>query len=142
MTVLLDDGVEDDADANLARVKAQTRVRRSAAKAGQAVGLWATFARQNLDRLALLEDFDPAWIDEAHEVSRELLRLNPVDLNASSPPPDPFEVRDRFFSLVDAELRALQAKARYVVRDEPQTAARFVSDYRRQRRRPDAAPTE
>lgn len=134
LTFVMDDGVEDDGDAQVARLRRTTaKAKGSAAAVGGLLGVWVALARLHQERLGALADFDPALLDEGERLSRALLSLGPLEERPA--PPFPWaKLRAGLYTLAQRELQALRRVVEHAYRHHDEVLRRFVSAERRRRR--------
>ncbi len=134
---LLDDDVDEPADAQLAQLKdfhAQDGQRSSAL--AQALRNYATLARQLKDRIVTIDDdFDPAKIDEALTLADDLAKGDPAEAIASSTEAqEATRTRNRMLVLLTDRVNAVRRAASHVFRHHPEIAREATSTYDRRRR--------
>jgi hypothetical protein len=138
---VLDDGVDERADAQLRHLRRITaKEGGSRAGVGSALNTWVFFAREQRERLSLLEDFDFALLDEAETLRSELLGLvsvKPVGLREALPWA---RVRGALYTLALREMQALRRVVERAYRHHGDTLRRFASAERRRRRARAGAP--
>ncbi len=132
---LLDDGVRDDRDAQLARVEAAHEGDPDGADAlALALEDFAGLASLHRERLDGLGGFSVALLDEARAIAEEL-RLRPPSPNGTTlEARAALELRNRFLLLLTERVAAVRAAARFVFRNEPVIARQATSAYERKRR--------
>jgi hypothetical protein len=133
---LLDDGVEEPADQQLAAIQefhAQTGQRSSSLH--QALSDYAALAASLKDRLIEVDsDFDAALVGEAKQLAKTLATA------PAQPPPDPTAARDAtlirngMLSLLMERLGRMRRAARRVFERHPEILREVTSTYERRRR--------
>jgi hypothetical protein len=133
LSFLLDDDIDEPADADLAALQATTKAAdKRSATLGQTLVAWGLLAQAERARLIGLQDFDPALIDEAITLGRALTRAKPTATPAER---DALRrLRMGFYTLAYAEVQALRKAASYVYRKHPDIKQRFFSILERKRR--------
>ncbi len=126
---LYDDGVETEEDEQLAALAGEHDDTASMANLSAALYDYARLGQANLDELAKVKVFDPSTLDRALELSQKL--------KVPAPKPDRAELdlRNRFLTLLEAEIQRIRAAAAYLWQDgHPEIYHLFTSGYRRQLR--------
>lgn len=127
----LDDGVEDEHDVKLARVKAAHANDPETADAlALALNDYAALAQEYRDDIDGAGGFSASYIDEAMDLAI-VLREKPersVELN------DPLVLRNKLITLLMQKMNAVRAAARFVYRDRPEIVREATSTYERRRR--------
>jgi hypothetical protein len=134
---LLDDGIEEPADTQLAQLKefhSQDGQRSSAL--AQRLRDYGTLARQLKDRLVEVdEDFEPALIDEAFQLADELSKAPPAQLSASSAEAQAAtRTRNCMLVLLTQRVSKVRSAAGRVFRNHPEILREATSTYERRRR--------
>lgn len=131
-----DDGVEDEGDAQLARIEqAHAHDGNTAAELALALVDFATLAEPHRKDLDGLGDFDPAVIDEAREVSGSLRKLKDAQLSDDADEVKKARLlRDRLGVLLYRRMSRVRAAARFVFRHHPEHQRLATSSYERKRR--------
>jgi uncharacterized alpha-E superfamily protein len=140
LSLVLDDGVDDEDDDALDQLKARRRQETSAHELGRSLLAWAALAERLQARLEDLEGFDPALIDEAKALGAHFLGLSDADPSEGEASAEEGrealrearELRKRFYRLAWDALKELQRKARHVFAHEPAQRARFGSTHQRE----------
>jgi len=135
LTYHFDDGVEDEKDAQLARVEAaHARDPDTALALASSLDDYAALAAPYRKELDGLGGFRAAYIDEARFVAEEL-RSRPERLsmmkNASR---EALLLRNRIVALLAERMSAVRNAARFVFRDRPDVIREVTSTYQRRRR--------
>jgi hypothetical protein len=131
-----DDGVEDEGDAQLAKI-AQTHAHdgNTAADLALALADYATLADPHRKELAGLGDFDDAVIDEARDASVSLRKLKDAQLSDDADKVKKARMlRDRLGILLYRRMSRVRAAARFVFRHHPEHQRLATSSYERKRR--------
>ncbi len=131
---LLDDGVEDDRDKQLAALKAEyadgsVSTDSLAAELSDYAGL----ARQEAEGLEGLGGIELVLIDEAEQLAK-VLRERPT---TASPPENTrraLDLRNRLATLLVARVATVRAAVRFVFRNHPEIAREVGSTYTRRKR--------
>ena len=130
----LDDGRSEDADQDLAALKADHEDdSNSADSLAQALYDYASLAKTLKDRIAGLGGFDVALIDEAFDLAEKLGGVG------AQPSPNKEAtaaklLRDQMASMLQQKMRLVRGAARFVFRGQPQIARQASSAYERRRR--------
>lgn len=135
LTYYFDDGVEDEKDAQLARVEAaHAREPETALALACALDDYAALAAPHRKEIEGLGGFRAAYVDEARAVARAL-REGPAQLsmlkNASR---EALILRNRIVALLAERMNAVRSAARFVFRDRPDIVREATSSYQRRRR--------
>jgi len=133
---LFDDGVEDEGDAQLARViRAHASDGHSAAALALALVDYATLADSHRGELDGLGDFDVALIDEAQEIAASLRKLKDAQLSDDADDVKKARLlRDRLATLLLRHMSRVRAATRFVFRNHPEIKKLATSSYERKRR--------
>ncbi len=135
LVYLLDDGVDDARDVQLAKIDA-AHADSPATQGAIALRLddYARYAKEHEGALRGLGGFDVGDIDEAIALA-SVLRDRPNEPLATSPETRAaLDLRDRFHVLLDQRVEAVRAAARFVFRDHPEIAQNATSRYLRKQR--------
>jgi hypothetical protein len=131
---LLDDGVDDDRDRQLAALKAEHADGSNSTDALAAeLADYAALARQEQKGLEGLGGFDVAMIDEAKSLPR-LLRERPTTPTTPEVTRRALDVRNRIATLLVERMSTVRSAARFVFRNHPEVAREAGSAYSRKRR--------
>jgi hypothetical protein len=132
---LLDDGVEDEKDAQLDKI--------DAAHAGDpesfdalagALDDYAAFAEGHRKEMDGLGGFDAAHLDEARKVAKELRARPAVGATVSEKSRAALALRNKLMVLLVTRMSAVRAAARFVFRGQPEIVREVTSEYERRRR--------
>lgn len=132
---LFDDGVEDERDAQLARVRQANEDTSSSDTLAGALSDYAGLAHAYRDELDGLGDFEVAMIDEARELSTALRARSargPSETTKQSS--TALEWRNRLAVLLAQEVAIVRKSARFVFRHHPQIRREVGSSYERRSR--------
>lgn len=130
-----DDGVEDERDAQLARVKeahAQDGVGQE--DLASALDDFAAVARPYADEMHGVGEFDKALIEEAPRLAATLRERPDVQAEAKTPSRATMQLRNRYAALLVERMGTVRAAARYVFRHHPKVAQEAGSAAERSRR--------
>lgn len=146
LSFVLDDDVEEIADQKLARLKeVESESGESASAVGHLLLSWVSFAREEQGRLAELEDFGAAILDEGEALGARLTKAQAPQVpaavqEAAQERATWMAARRSFFTLVHREVQALRRAADYVYRNHREVRQLFASKTLRRLRKA-SAPT-
>lgn len=132
---LFDDGVEDERDAQLARVRQANEDQSSTDALAGALAEYAGLAEAYRDELDGLGDFDVELIDEAKQLAttiRERSAAGPSETTKQGSAA--LEWRNRLAALLAQEVGRVRKTARFVFRHHPQIRREATSTYERRTR--------
>jgi hypothetical protein len=134
---LFDDGVEDGRDQALAGVVAEHQGDPATPDAlASELDDYAALTSQHRKELDGLGGFDASDIDHAVALARQLREL-PPDAASSAEQQGvraAIELRNRIAALLQQKAALVRSAARFVFRDQPDTARKFTSTYERKKR--------
>lgn len=131
----LDDGIEDEADIQLANLKANHKDDTdSAASLAQALHDYGTLAKPLNEQLQGLGNFDASLIDKALQLADQLGAVSLAPNVRSEEAKNAKYLRDQLSSLLQQKIRLVRAAARFVYRDHPEIYREVTSTYERRRR--------
>lgn len=131
----LDDGVEDDADIQLANIKDDHKDDTdSSSSLAQALHDYGTFAKPLQDELDGLGNFNGAIIDEALALADQLGEVSLTPQARSEQARVAKRQRDQLANLLQSRIRLVRAASRFVFRNHPQINREVTSAYDRRRR--------
>ncbi|AUX46016.1 hypothetical protein SOCE26_075190 [Sorangium cellulosum] len=130
-----DDGVEDEKDAQLARVDAAHADDPQTADAlASALDDYAHLAEPHRDEIDGLGGFESGYIEEAHAVAAAL-RDRPASVAAlAGPARASLDLRNRLAGMLLARMNAVRTAARFVFRNHPEIVREATSAYERRKR--------
>jgi hypothetical protein len=129
---VLDDDVHEPADDALIAAKARQAEDSTRATLIQSLHDFSTIASGIKDRLADLEDFEPALIDEAQALAAKLGASGaPQPGRPANPDVD---LRNRLLTLLDRQVSSVRLASAWVFRNHPQVIRQVSSAYQRRRR--------
>jgi len=133
---LLDDGVDEPFDAQLAQLHDQRRRSDSDASLAGALHAYATLAREPelAQALTELDSFDASLVDEAGRLADALLPAPHPPGYVEPEAQALLATRNQLAHLLQRQLRLIRAAARYVYRHDPAIARQATSTYERRRR--------
>lgn len=133
---LFDDGVQDESDEQLARLREAHPNVDAADRHAAALDDYAVLAEAHRDELGTLGGYDVSVIDEARELAVKLRELPNRSTQSSLSPAqrDAKARRDGFALLLLERMQRVRAAARFVFREHPEVVRRVTSDYERRRR--------
>lgn len=132
---LFDDGVEDERDAQLARVRQANDDTSSTDALAGALAEYAGLAEAYRDELDGLGDFEVAMIDEARELAAAIRdRSAQGTSEAGKQSAAALEWRNRLAGLLAQEVGRVRKAARFVFRHHPQIRREATSTYERRAR--------
>ncbi|XXY52787.1 hypothetical protein WME91_16800 [Sorangium sp. So ce269] len=130
-----DDGVEDEKDAQLARVDAAHADDPQTADAlASALDDYAHLAEPHRDELQGLGGFESGHIDEAHAIAAALRDRPASALALAGPARSAIDLRNRLAGMLLDRMSAVRAAARFVFRNHPEIAREATSAYERRKR--------
>jgi hypothetical protein len=131
---LLDDGVEDDRDKQLAALKTEY-AENSASNDSVAAELsdYAALARREAKGIEGLGGFELSLLDEAETLAQQL-RERPATTSPSENTRQALELRNRIATLLVDRMTQVRAAARFVFRNHPELARQVGSTYARRQR--------
>ncbi|KYF94288.1 hypothetical protein BE17_31030 [Sorangium cellulosum] len=133
---LLDDGVEEPADAQLAAVQEfHADIGQRSSSLHQALSDYATLAESLKARLIEVdEDFDVALIAEAKELARELAAAPAAPPAADSEIKEATRIRNGLLRLLQEKIALVRKAAARVFQRNPEVLREVTSSYERRRR--------
>ena len=132
---LFDDGVEDERDAQLARVRQANDDTSSTDALAAALSDYAGLAEAYRDELDGLGDFDATMIDEAKELATTVHARSAGGASETAPlGASALEQRNRLATLLVQEVARVRKAARFVFRHHPQIRREVTSTYERRAR--------
>ncbi|KYF72391.1 hypothetical protein BE11_39295 [Sorangium cellulosum] len=133
---LLDDGVDEPADAQLAAIQEfHADIGQRSSSLHQALSDYATLAESLKDRLAEVdEDFDVALITEAKELARALAAAPAAPPPADSEVKDATRIRNGLLRLLQDKMGLVRKAAARVFQRNPEVLREVTSSYERRRR--------
>lgn len=134
---LFDDGVNDEYDAQLARLTESHTDTSSHDALALSLEGFATFANGFRDRLAELPEFDAQMLDEALVVANKLREQSAIKLSSSARDRQKqlLSLRNRYVTLLTEKMNTARRAGRFVFRNHPEVARLFTSSYERRKRR-------
>ena len=131
---LLDDGVEDERDQQLAALKAEYADHSTSTDSLAAeLSDYAALARREAKGLEGLGGVELSLIDEAEPLAKQL-RARPTTPAPAENTRRALEVRNRFATLLVERIATVRAGARFVFRNHPAIAREIGSSYVRRKR--------
>jgi hypothetical protein len=135
LAYLLDDGVDDEKDAQLARIDAAHAAdTESFDSLASALDDYGAFAEARRDELDGLGGFDVKHLDEARAVAAELRGRRSVGGTVSEASKAAITLRNKLIVLLTTRMSAVRAAARFVYRGQPEIIREATSEYERLRR--------
>ncbi len=132
---LLDDGIEDEKDAQLDRIDAAHADDPESFDAlASALDDYAAFADVHRKAMDGLGGFDAGHIDEARKVAAELRARPSVGATVSEASRAALALRNKLVVLLMTRMTAVRAAARFVFRGQPEIVREVTSEYERRRR--------
>ncbi|AGP38790.1 hypothetical protein [Sorangium cellulosum] len=133
---LLDDGVEEPADAQLTAIQEfHADIRQRSSALHQALSDYAGLADALKDRLAEVdEDFDVALITEAKELARALAAAPAAPPAADSEVKEATRIRNGLLRLLQEKMALVRKAAARVFQRNPEVLREVTSSYERRRR--------
>lgn len=133
---LFDDGVDDERDAEYARLSESHTDTSSHDALALSLEGFAYYANRFRERLAPLPEFDVAMLDEALTVVESLRAQSAIKLTnaARDRQRQLLSQRNRFVTLLQDKISIARRAARFVFRNHPEVARLFGSAYERKRR--------
>ncbi|MCB9654426.1 MAG: hypothetical protein H6729_09900 [Deltaproteobacteria bacterium] len=136
LAYLFDDGIEDEKDVQLARLRdAHAATGDSVDAIAQELREYATLADRNRQALDGFGGFDAALIDEAAALVRPLLDRPANAAMQTEEARKAIALRNGLLELLQRRVGLVRAAARYVYRHEPATVRKATSAFERRRRR-------
>jgi len=133
---VFDDGVQDDSDLQLERLR--TAFADSASQDAMALALegYAELAGMHADKLGQVDGFDIALIEEARTLAAALRNQSAAALTRTTPDAQrqALSLRNRLLMLLVDRVRRVRRAAQYVFRSNPEVARKFTSAYERRQR--------
>lgn len=130
---LFDDGVEDENDDRLRRVRAAHPDTTAVDALASALDDYAGIAEHHREDLHGLGGFDASMIEEAREIAKGL-RESPDTRGASEEAKRAIALRNNLIGLLNERIGAVRSAARYVFRGHPAIVREVMSAYERRRR--------
>ena len=132
---LLDDGIEDEKDAQLAKIDAAHADDPESFDAlASALDDYAAFADVHRKAMSGLGGFDAGHIDEARKVAAELRERPSLGAAVSEASRTALALRNKLVVLLMTRMSAVRAAARFVFRGQPEIVREVTSEYERRRR--------
>lgn len=131
-----DDGVEDEKDEKLRRIKAShAKIGNSAAALARKLYDYGTLANQYRKALAGMSEFDAGYIDEALGLVEQLQSLPSTGEQAVSPEQrDAIRLRNALVDLLMERVNTVRAAARFIYRGRPAVVRKVTSAHERTKR--------
>jgi hypothetical protein len=132
---LLDDGIEDEKDAQLDKIDAAHADDPESFDAlASALDDYAAFAEGHRKEMDGLGGFDAAHLDEARVVAAELRARPSAGATGSEASRAALALRNKLVVLLMGRMSAVRAAARFVFRGQPEIVREVTSEYERRRR--------
>ena len=133
---LLDDGTDDEKDAQLERLETTYRESRSQDALAAALDDCVALASRHRDELDGLGNFDVALLDEGKQVATQLRERSAARIGVQNPSAErrAQEHRNRLAALLGQRINRVRAAARFVFRSHPEVIREVTSTYERRRR--------
>jgi hypothetical protein len=133
---LLDDGTDDEKDAQLERLETTYRESRSQDALAAALDDYVALASRHRDELDGLGNFDVALLDEGKQVATQLRERSAARIGVQNPSAErrAQEHRNRLAALLGQRINRVRAAARFVFRSHPEVIREVTSTYERRRR--------
>lgn len=132
---LFDDGVEDERDAQLARVRQANDDTGSSDALASALADYAGLAGHYRDELDGLGDFDVALVDEAAVLAKAIRARSATPKGpAAKQAASALELRNRLAALLVQKVASVRSAARFVFRNQPEIRREVSSTYERRSR--------
>jgi hypothetical protein len=132
---LLDDGIEDEKDAQLDKIDAAHADDPESFDAlASALDDYAAFAELHRNEMDGLGGFDAGHIDEARKVAAELRARPAVGATVSEASRAAIGLRNKLVVLLTTRMSAVRAAGRFVFRGQPEIVREVTSEYERKRR--------
>lgn len=131
-----DDGVEDEKDEKLRRIKAShAKIGNSAAALARKLYDYGSLANQYRKALAAMSEFDVEYIDEALGLVEQLQSLPSSGEPVGSPEQrEALRLRNALVRLLMARVNTIRAAARFIYRGRPQVVRQVTSAHQRNKR--------
>lgn len=132
---LFDDGVEDERDAQLARVRQANEDTSSSDALASALADYAGLADHYRDEVDGLGEFDVAYIDEALQLAKAIRERSAKPKGpAAKQAAAALELRNRLAALLAQKVASVRSAARFVFRNHPEIRREVTSTYERRSR--------
>ena len=133
---LFDDGMDDERDAELARLSESHSNTSSHDALALSLEGFAYFGNRFREELGKLPEFDVAMLDEALEVANRLREQSAIELSSTAQDRQKqlLSLRNRYITLLTEKMNTARRAARFVFRNHPEVARLFSSSYERKRR--------
>lgn len=137
LAFLFDDGKHDESDAKLERVESAFADSASQDTMALALEAYADLAEEYRTDLEQLEGFDLSLLDEARPLAAALRDHSAEQLTriSGNEQREVISLRNRLLTLLLDRVDTIRRAARYLYRNQPSEARKFMSAYDRDRRR-------